>query len=340
MSSTDDGLSEEEMQLYLDGTFDSYILGFLVHGIYTSLYGASVWALATHSISKTRIYMGCLITILYTFCTVQVADSWIELRTSFVYGTSIQSRYDLIGAPLPLEIASAVASALNIIVADCTVIWRCWVVWGQNWKVVVLPIIFVLSGIFCGIRLVVHQYTVSSNDGDVTKWAVATIATTLGTNVLCTSLIIARIISVAGRQRGMLGMGLRTYRGVLEILVESAALYSISYLLLMIFYPLSSNGYMFAQMLVYPVTGIAPTLIIARVASGQARSEESWHRPSSPLDFHRASRTGSAITTADDIVVRRDCGRSASVKGKGRERSSVLEREEVPSSSHERVALQ
>ncbi len=135
----------------------------------------------------------------------------------------------------------------------------------------VLPIVFVVCGIcksnfvlfrqafitslpVCGIKLVVHQYMVSSGDDTVTKWAVATIAATLATNVLCTTLIITRIIGVARRQRSMLGMGLRTYRGVLEILVESAALYSISYLLLMIFYPLSGNGYMFAQMLVYPIT--------------------------------------------------------------------------------------
>ncbi|KAK0185027.1 hypothetical protein F5146DRAFT_1167916 [Armillaria mellea] len=293
MSSTNDGLSEIEMQVYLDGTINSYILGFLIHGIYTSLYGASIWALATSSISKTRIYMGCLITILYILCTIQVADSWIELRTSFVNGTSVESRYDLISAPLPVEITSAVASALNIIVADYMALLSCM---GQKLE---------SSGLAHHIRperniLVVHQYTVSSGDNVVTKWAVATIATTLGTNLLCTTLIITRIVAVARRQRGMLGMGLRTYRGVLEILVESAALYSISYLLLMIFYPLSGNGYMFAQMLVYPITGIAPTLIIARVASGRARPEESWHRPSSPLDFHGASRTHSTDTSADD----------------------------------------
>ncbi|KAK0238341.1 hypothetical protein EDD85DRAFT_505280 [Armillaria nabsnona] len=339
MPTTDDGLSEKEMQVYLDGTFNSYIFGFFIHGIYTGLYAASIWVLATNCISKTRIYMGCLITILYTLCTIQVAVAWIELRTAVVYGTSVQSRYDLIGPPLPLEVTSVVASALNIIVADCTIIWRCWVVWGQSWKVVALPILFVVCGIFCGIKLVVHQYMVSSGDNTVTKWAVATIAATLATNVLCTTLIITRIIGVARRQRSMLSMGLRTYRGVLEILVESAALYSISYLLLMIFYPLSGNGYMFAQTLVYPITGIAPTLIIARVASGHARPEESWHRPSSPLDFHGVSRTHSTVMTAD-VIVHRDCGGSASVKGKGRERSSVLECEEVPSSSHERVALQ
>ncbi len=66
--------------------------------------------------------MGCLITILYTLCTIQIAVAWIELRTAVVYGTSVRSRYDLIGPPLPLEVTSVVASALNIIVADCTIV--------------------------------------------------------------------------------------------------------------------------------------------------------------------------------------------------------------------------
>ncbi len=48
--------------------------------------------------------------------------------------------------------------------------------------------------------------------------------------------------------------GIRTYRGVLEILVESAALQSIIFVVLMILYPLDGNGYMYPQVLVYPVT--------------------------------------------------------------------------------------
>lgn len=79
-------------------------------------------------------------------------------------------------------------------------------------------------------------------------------ATTLGTNVLCTILIIARIIHVAKGHRGVMG-SIRTYRDVIEVLVESAALYSTIYVVLMILYPLQgTNGYMYAQMLVYPIT--------------------------------------------------------------------------------------
>ncbi len=32
MPSTDDGLSEGEMQVFFDGTFNSYVFGFFIHG--------------------------------------------------------------------------------------------------------------------------------------------------------------------------------------------------------------------------------------------------------------------------------------------------------------------
>ncbi len=78
-------------------------------------------------------------------------------------------------------------------------------------------------------------------------------AATLGTNILCTALIFARIIYVARGQRGIMG-GIRAYRGVIEILVLSAALYSIIYVVLVILNPLNGNGYMYPKVLVYPVT--------------------------------------------------------------------------------------
>ncbi len=93
----------------------------------------------------------------------------------------------------------------------------------------------------------------SVNDETGKHWAVAIMAATVGTNILCTALIIARILYLTRGYRGIMG-GIRTYRGVLEILVESAALYSIIYVVLVILYPLNGNGYMYPEALVWPVT--------------------------------------------------------------------------------------
>ncbi|PBK89932.1 hypothetical protein ARMGADRAFT_1015071 [Armillaria gallica] len=134
-------------------------------------------------------------------------------------------------------------------------------------------------------------------DGTQTSWAAATIAATVGTNILCTILIVARIIYVARRSRGIMD-SIRTYRGVLEVLVESAALYSIFFVVLMILFALDGNGYMYPQASIFSVTGIAFTLIVFRVASGQGRPEEPSFETQSSLHF-QTSR-GSTIDTATE----------------------------------------
>ncbi|KAK0497524.1 hypothetical protein EDD18DRAFT_1162665 [Armillaria luteobubalina] len=107
------------------------------------------------------MYMTCIITAL----------------SAFVFGMSFWERDNLMYSFMLWEIMDATASALNLILADCTTIWRCWVVWAHGfWKAITLPI-FLLSEIACRGNLALHQFTVSSNDEAVTKWALVTVAT-------------------------------------------------------------------------------------------------------------------------------------------------------------------
>ncbi|KAK0232047.1 hypothetical protein EDD85DRAFT_98935 [Armillaria nabsnona] len=298
ITTSDKEFSDIIIQAWLDDALSSQILGYFVHGIYTGIFGIAIWQLlAVKNISKARIYMGCIITALYIFSMIYVIASWIEFSRAYIFATSFRARYDMMYSSAPCEIMGVTATALNLIIADCTIIWRCWVVWAHDWRVIILPIFFVIGETVCGVNGVVHKFIVSLNDETGTNWAVATMAATLGTNILCTALIVARIIYVARRQRGIMG-GIRTYRGVIEIVVESATLYSAMFLVFMILYLLEGNGYMYPQALVYPVTCIAPTLIIFRVASGQGRPEESLIETQSSLHF-QTSR-GSTIETATD----------------------------------------
>ncbi|KAK0215609.1 hypothetical protein IW262DRAFT_226187 [Armillaria fumosa] len=245
-----------------------------------------------------RIYMGCITITLYISSMIYVIATWIEFRYAFVFATSLRDRYDLWYSLLSWDVMAVTATAVNLIIADCTIIWRCWVMWNHDWRVIILPILFVMGEIVCGISSVIRQFTVSVNDETGKYWAVAIMAATVGTNILCTTLIVGRIIFLARGNRGVMG-GIRTYRGVIEILVESAALYSIIYVVLAILY-LNGNAYIYPEALVWPVTGIAPTLIILRVASGYARPEESLHEAQSSLHFQRSR--GSTIETATDEV--------------------------------------
>ncbi|KAK0442145.1 hypothetical protein EV421DRAFT_1904321 [Armillaria borealis] len=205
-----------------------------------------------------------------------------------------EQRYDLWYSLLSWDVLAVTMTALNLVIA---IIWRCWVVWDRDWRVTILPIFFVIGEIVCGVSSVVRQFTVSVNDDTGKHWAMAIMAATVGTNILCTALIVARILYLTRGHREIMG-GIRTYHGVLEILVESATLYSIIYVVLLILYPLKGNGYLYPEALVWPVTGIAPTLIILRVASGQARPEGSSHGTQSSLHFQ--TPRGSTIGTVTD----------------------------------------
>ncbi len=54
MPSTDDGLSEEETQVYLDGTFNSYIFGFLIHG--QMFWMMLLWCIMNYGLIDRYIY--------------------------------------------------------------------------------------------------------------------------------------------------------------------------------------------------------------------------------------------------------------------------------------------
>ena len=57
-------------------------------------------------------------------------------------------------------------------------------------------------------------------------WKIVFLSTTVFTNVFCTGAIIFRILRVTG-----LTKSLKTYQGILEIVIESAILYTLIYLI-------------------------------------------------------------------------------------------------------------
>ncbi|KAF9018617.1 hypothetical protein BDZ89DRAFT_341903 [Hymenopellis radicata] len=109
-----------------------------------------------------------------------------------------------------------------------------------------------------------------------TNWFIVYCSVAAATNILTTSLIIYRILSFTGLR------GARSYRGIIEILIESAFLYSATYVVYLAFtvhdfyvaYWAFGNWYFAA--LVNSVTAAAPTLIVGRVMAGETRLNDSW----------------------------------------------------------------
>ncbi|PBK63217.1 hypothetical protein ARMSODRAFT_546589 [Armillaria solidipes] len=129
----------------------------------------------------------------------------------------------------------------------------------------------------------------------------------LATTLWCTLMIIFRILSVGRASTGS-GRPFRVYRHVIEILVESSALYAMFLLLEMVLVASQNTADYYMDDMAAFARGVAPTLLIGRVAAGQARPDDSWEGSvMSSLQFGRDSeQMGSQDDVTQSVTVDHD----------------------------------
>ncbi|KAF9021384.1 hypothetical protein BDZ89DRAFT_1071473 [Hymenopellis radicata] len=285
----DYGLTIADVQSIMSTELHSTILQAFCHGIHTSIFSVALYYIieSMQSIRKRTTLAG-IITFLWFANTVILGVQWKYVDLYFIaHGTSLETEFnfDLTG-DIPMTIALDIFRALSVFVADLILVWRCWVLYGGNLKVMAIPALCVITEtISACMAIVTYVENINFGSASRTNWSLVYYSMTMATNSLCTILILFRIVRVSG-----VGASLKTYRGIIEILVESAAMYAIIYIALLIAYAYQFYGtvdpvmtaYSYPEVISFSITGIAPTLIIARVMAGQSRPNDSWSRPSLP----------------------------------------------------------
>ncbi|KAF9020621.1 hypothetical protein BDZ89DRAFT_1138548 [Hymenopellis radicata] len=271
------GLTVPEVQHFLSAHFHCTLVFIFCHAVHTCVYFFALYYIATNKGSRRiRMVFAGIVTFLWSAETVIVGLQWKILDDIFIgQGGSFESEFstlmfgELEGAG---GLSGSVLRSLNVALADIVLIWRCWVLYGRSWKV----------AIACGIvvaGLVKQSGAVLSAQ---VNWVLLYYSMIVVTNSLCTLLILARIVRTSDN--------LKTYRGVIEIIVESAIMYSFIYIALVVVYGYEyyspsvkvMAAYAYPLLMSYSISGIAPTLIIARVMAGHSRPDTSWTRPSLP----------------------------------------------------------
>ncbi|KAK0479659.1 hypothetical protein IW261DRAFT_1593635 [Armillaria novae-zelandiae] len=252
------------------GIFDSHL-----NGIYTGVVALMLWNIFTNKSRPIR-WLTVIITILLYITTMinYAITTWSFLHSIFVvnaqtFWTEFQGGTDA-GA---LILEAGIPSAICSILADAIMIWRCWTVWGQRSLIILVPFAFLVASMTCKILSLYKEYT---SQGIFTALLPLLYSSfVLVTTLCCTLLIIFRIVTVA-RAAGDMGTKLGAYRHTLEILVESSALYSIALILYIVFDVQGSVLFSYFDSLAAFTRGIAPTLVMGRVAAGHARPDDSW----------------------------------------------------------------
>ncbi|KAJ6582110.1 hypothetical protein B0H19DRAFT_1252246 [Mycena capillaripes] len=266
--------------IYLQET----LVELFANGVYAALFFATLYAMIfKRELHKKNLGLFLALVAMYILSTVHAATRWILIKNAFIdhADTTTSTVVYLVQPPLWLTVVAAVVFSTNTLISDFVLIWRCWTVWNNNRKVVVLPMICTLVGAGLGYRSIAEQAAYVLNPNlDINSFV-----------DYATPYFILSLVTTC----------LATVYNLTQIMVESAILYSVALIIFLPFLLRDSFDDGYPQAVVAQVTGMAPTLIVARVSFGLARPDETWQAPVSSLGFSRSitfKTTDSELPTA------------------------------------------
>ncbi|KAI0826996.1 hypothetical protein BC628DRAFT_1318825 [Trametes gibbosa] len=201
---------------------------------------------------------------------------------------------------------TAACIACNLI-NDALLAYRCYVIWNSR-RIIILPTLLWVASLAFGIGLLYESGRPQGNYfvGIATKFVTAYTASTFAFNLIVTTLIVGRIVTVGRRLSGLAAAAsgashaaedFHAYTGAVAIVVESALPFTVFSAAYLVTYGLGSdlaNAFSFYAMF----TCLSPLLIILRVLSRRA-----WTRESGTLFTTTISYRGATdyVTTTGDL---------------------------------------
>ncbi|KAJ7648277.1 hypothetical protein DFH06DRAFT_1476323 [Mycena polygramma] len=197
----------------------------------------------------------------------------------------------------PSYTAKDVAYGTLSLVADTFATYRCYIVWNRSWRVACIPGLLLLGTTAVGYGSIYIVSRVQPGKpiflSNVAPWITSWFSMALVTNVACTGLIAYKIINTRQCVRGLgisIGVGRKDpLAESLIVVVESAAIYSATLIVLLVSYVCGSNVQYVIIDLIIPVIAIAFTMILMRITLNITS------------DLREHSRSGSQGTTLETL---------------------------------------
>ncbi|KAG7447415.1 uncharacterized protein BT62DRAFT_919301 [Guyanagaster necrorhizus] len=161
-------------------------------------------------------------------------------------------------------------------------IWCYWIVWGQHWLSILPLVLFLLSTTAFKIIFLYQDYMKINYEEYIIM------------------LIIYCIITVV--QAGSQANGIKAYYHIIEVFVESSALYSICLILNIAFSSHNSVLWGYFDLLGTITRGIALTLLVGHVAAGHAHPDDFWQRSVISGSLHFGTHSGGQTSQQDSII--------------------------------------
>ncbi|TBU26459.1 hypothetical protein BD309DRAFT_902340 [Dichomitus squalens] len=246
----------------------------LLYGINVCLFCSYVYILRFRRARKITPIVFWVAVFMFCFSTIHVSLGFCRLIWGFI---DLRNQPGGPGAyfsdvSTPPNVAKVTIHSVNSILGDSIVVWRCWHVWGGEWRVCVLPILLIIASAVCGFSQAVifaEAKTVhSAFANELERWNGSLFSLSLVTNVVVTTLIAARIWFITRESGGSLINSQFRYTKVLVLIIESAMVYSAALVIEITLYFCGSNAFYIVYDPIAQLTGIVPTTIIVMSVLG------------------------------------------------------------------------
>lgn len=200
----------------------------------------------------------------------------------------------------PMNTIPEVMFFLNMWLADGLLLYRCWIIYGMNYRVIAFPCLIYLGFIVTGILEMV-QYLGDALNSTI-QFVFVYLPLSLSLTIILTSMIVTRLVLHGKNMKNAVGSGAGStgvYKTIVTMFVESYALYAIAFIVCMGF-RFTGNAY---QLVFRPLLSkaqvIAPFLVILRVANRRALTSTSVASGNvGSMQFR-----GQGESTADDCTI-------------------------------------
>ncbi|KAF9554113.1 hypothetical protein CPC08DRAFT_198328 [Agrocybe pediades] len=245
MSTDDVPFSVAQQKALISGQLHPTLLAQFLFGIYTGLFPVALYIYIAHKENHTqlndRIVIGN-ITALYITTVLFLVPNWAF--TSILFGKTGPTRLDMfiesINEVMPLgeRIIGTVATFFVFLFADGLLVWRCFHACRRSFGRSVLPIGLLAVEIALVISATVYSSFVSAKPGFATaqtsqisnKLVAIALTSAAATSLVSTFLICEQI----WRHTTLMSRSRKRYRNIINILIQSSALYTVTVLFLSI----------------------------------------------------------------------------------------------------------
>ncbi|PBK62570.1 hypothetical protein ARMSODRAFT_1024771 [Armillaria solidipes] len=207
------------------------ILRALLYGLYTGIVVITLWTVFSSPKRLRSAFLCTIIIALHILSTIAFGNNWtFEHWVLIDNGDNYYSIYSALldnGAQWrAYYLIDGITGGISTLLVDITIIWRCWTLWDRQWQVVSMPILCGIGSTVIKVMQMFSDIRTLTDDSPETgqftpeiDWSLIYIILMLATTLICTLLIVYRIVRKARE--------MSTSRKIIEMLIQSSAMYSL-----------------------------------------------------------------------------------------------------------------